>query len=308
MREFLETDLNSFDSAERDAIHGARRDRDETPQDTAPARRVRTRAAASGNRRQNRRRAAHAATRPELEETKTTTEQLPGTDSLDLFLRRARAHPLLTAAEEVELAKRIERGDLAAKERMINSNLRLVVSQARRYQGHGLPMEDLVQEGMLGLIRAVEKFDWRKGFRFSTYGTLWIRQAIQRGLENTSRTVRLPVHMSQRARKVARLTRELTVKLGHEPSNEELASVLDLTIEEIEEIKAADQAPSSLDRTVGEDGDTTFGELLPADQLSTEDEVVDSWQFDTLESAVAELPEQERTVIQLRFGRNRDGK
>ena len=113
-------------------------------------------------------------------------------DSLELFLRSARTHPLLTAAEEVELAKRIERGDLEAKERMINSNLRLVVSQARRYQGHGLPMEDLVQEGMLGLIRAVEKFDWRRGFKFSTYGTLWIRQAIQRGLQNHGRTIRVP--------------------------------------------------------------------------------------------------------------------
>jgi RNA polymerase primary sigma factor len=229
-------------------------------------------------------------------------------DPLAQLLAESRRWPLLTKQDEIELSQRVERGDLAAKERMINSNLRLVVHVARKYQGQGLPIGDLVQEGILGLIRAVEKFDWRKGFRFSTYGTLWIRQAIQRGLENTSRTVRLPVHMSQRARKVARLTRELTVKLGHEPTNEELASVLELTVEEIEEIKAADQAPSSLDRTVGEDGDTTFGELLPADQLSTEDEVVDSWQFDTLESAVAELPEQERTVIQLRFGRNRDGK
>src|SRR5215204_1847524 len=150
------------------------------------------------------------------------------TDSLGLLMRDAGRFPLLTPAEEIELAKRVERGDLAAKERMINSNLRLVVSVARKYQGQGLPIGDLVQEGILGLIRAVEKFDWRKGFRFSTYGTLWIRQAIQRGLENTSRTVRLPVHMSQRARKVARLTRELTVKLGHEPTNEEIANVAEL--------------------------------------------------------------------------------
>jgi RNA polymerase primary sigma factor len=179
---------------------------------------------------------------------------------------------------------------------------------ARKYQGQGLPLGDLVQEGMLGLIRAVEKFDWRKGFRFSTYGTLWIRQAIQRGLENTSRTIRLPVHLSQRARKVARVTRELTAKLGQEPTDEELASILELTVEEIEEIRAADQAPSSLDKTIGEDGDTTFGSLLPADQASTEDEVADSWEFGVLESAVAELPEPERSVIELRFGRNREGK
>ncbi len=123
-------------------------------------------------------------------------------ETLELFFRRARTHALLTAAEEIELAKRIERGDLEAKDRMINANLRLVVAQARRYQGHGLPLEDLVQEGMLGLIRAVEKFDWRKGFKFSTYGTLWIRQAIQRGLQNSGRTIRLPVHVAQRQVKV----------------------------------------------------------------------------------------------------------
>ncbi len=239
---------------------------------------------------------------PALQPTDTTI------DPLALLLAESRRWPLLTPPEEIELSKRVERGDLAAKERMINSNLRLVVHVARKYQGQGLPIGDLVQEGILGLIRAVEKFDWRKGFRFSTYGTLWIRQAIQRGLENTSRTVRLPVHMSQRARKVARVTRELTVKLGHEPTNEELAAILDLTVEEIEEVKTADQAPTSLDRPVGEDGDTTFGELMAADQVSTEDEVVDAWQFRTLERAVAGLPEAERSVIELRFGRNREGK
>src|ERR1051325_7002640 len=126
-------------------------------------------------------------------------------DSLQLFFSEARKHPLLTAAEEVELAQRIERGDLEAKERMINSNLRLVVSQARRYQGLGLEMGDLVQEGMLGLIRAVEKFDWRRGFKFSTYGTLWIRQALQRGLQNHGRTIRLPVHVAQRQVKVRKV-------------------------------------------------------------------------------------------------------
>ncbi len=160
------------------------------------ARRVRTggtkRATAAGNRRQVRRRRTHAGAPGETGiELRSTAEDQPTSgvvESLELFLRRARVHPLLTAAEEIELAKRIERGDLAAKERMINANLRLVVSQARRYQGHGLPMEDLVQEGMLGLIRAVEKFDWRRGFKFSTYGTLWIRQAIQRGLQNHGET------------------------------------------------------------------------------------------------------------------------
>jgi RNA polymerase primary sigma factor len=208
----------------------------------------------------------------------------------------------------MELAQRIERGDLVAKERMINSNLRLVVSVARKYQGQGLPLGDLVQEGMLGLIRAVEKFDWRKGFRFSTYGTLWIRQAIQRGLENTSRTIRLPVHMSQRARKVARIERELALKLGHEPSNEEIANAAELTVEEVEEIRAADQAPASLDKTVGDDGDTAFGDLLAADQLSPEEEVAEAWQSDVLQTAVRDLPEQERRVIELRFGAGPEGK
>ena len=229
-------------------------------------------------------------------------------DPLHQLLAESRRWPLLTPPEEIELAQRIERGDLVAKERMINSNLRLVVSVARKYQGQGLPLGDLVQEGMLGLIRAVEKFDWRKGFRFSTYGTLWIRQAIQRGLENTSRTIRLPVHMSQRARKVARIERELALKLGHEPTDEEIAEVAELTVEEVEEIRAADQAPASLDKTVGDDGDTAFGDLLAADQLAPEDEVADQWQARALQNAVAELPEQERRVIELRFGANPEGK
>ena len=229
-------------------------------------------------------------------------------DPLHQLLAESRRWPLLTPPEEIELSQRIERGDLVAKERMINSNLRLVVSVARKYQGQGLPLGDLVQEGMLGLIRAVEKFDWRKGFRFSTYGTLWIRQAIQRGLENTSRTIRLPVHMSQRARKVARIERELALKLGHEPSNEEIANAAELTVEEVEEIRAADQAPASLDKTVGDDGDTAFGDLLAADQLSPEEEVAEAWQSEILQSAVKELPEQERRVIELRFGAGPEGK
>jgi RNA polymerase primary sigma factor len=229
-------------------------------------------------------------------------------DPLHQLLAESRRWPLLTPPEEIDLAQRIERGDLVAKERMINSNLRLVVSVARKYQGQGLPLGDLVQEGMLGLIRAVEKFDWRKGFRFSTYGTLWIRQAIQRGLENTSRTIRLPVHMSQRARKVARIERELALKLGHEPSNEEIANAAELTVEEVEEIRAADQAPASLDKTVGDDGDTAFGDLLAADQLSPEEEVAEAWQSDILQTAVADLPEQERRVIELRFGAGPEGK
>ncbi len=223
-------------------------------------------------------------------------------DSLQLLLREAGRYPLLRPVEEIELAKRIERGDLAAKDRMINSNLRLVVSIARRYQGQGLALGDLIQEGMLGLIRAVEKFDWRKGFRFSTYATLWIRQAIQRGLENTSRTIRLPVHVAQRARKVGRVERELATKLGHEPSNEEIALAAELPLEEVIEIRKAERAIASLDKPVGEDGDTSLGDLLAIETPSVDEEVQVAFQSEALQTAIAELPEPERDVIEMRFG------
>jgi RNA polymerase primary sigma factor len=226
----------------------------------------------------------------------------PTMDSLQLLLREAGRYPLLRPVEEIELAKRIEKGDLAAKDRMINSNLRLVVSIARRYQGQGLALGDLIQEGMLGLIRAVEKFDWRKGFRFSTYATLWIRQAIQRGLENTSRTIRLPVHVAQRARKVGRVERELATKLGHEPSNEEIAAAAELPLEEVIEIRKAERAIASLDKPVGEDGDTSLGDLLAIQTPSVDEEVQVAFQSEALQTAIAELPEAERNVIEMRFG------
>src|ERR1700736_1913451 len=154
-------------------------------------------------------------------------------ESVDQLLAHSRRYPLLTPAQEIDLAKRIERGDLHAKELLVNSNLRLVASNARRYQNQGLPLGDLVQEGMLGLIRASEKFDWRKGFRFSTYATLWIRQAIQRALENSGRTIRLPVHIGQRLRKVGRVERELSVRLGREPTLEELGAEAGLPIDQV---------------------------------------------------------------------------
>ncbi len=223
-------------------------------------------------------------------------------DALQLLMREARNWPLLTPDEEIELAKQIERGDLVAKERMVNSNLRLVMSIARRYQGQGLSMGDLVQEGTLGLIRAVEKFDWRKGFRFSTYATLWIRQAIQRGLENTSRTIRLPVHVAQRSRKVGRIERELTTKLGHEPTDEEIAMAADLPLADVIEIRKADRAVVSLDKPVGDEGDTSFGDLLAIETAPVDEEVAESLRSETLLSAIAELPEQERNVIEMRFG------
>ncbi len=223
-------------------------------------------------------------------------------DALQLLMREARNWPLLTPAEEIELAQQIERGDLVAKERMVNSNLRLVMSIARRYQGQGLSMGDLVQEGTLGLIRAVEKFDWRKGFRFSTYATLWIRQSIQRGLENSGRTIRLPVHVGQRARKVARARRELTAKLGREPTDEEIADETGLELELVLEAAKADREPTSLDLPVGDDGETSLGALIATDEASPHEEVADTLRHEAVQKAIDTLPDKERTVIHLRFG------
>ena len=186
-------------------------------------------------------------------------------DTLQLFLRDIRRHPLLSADEEIELAKRIERGDLEAKERMVNSNLRLVVSLAKKYQGHELSLLDLIQEGILGLIRAAEKFDWRKGYKFSTYATFWIRQAIQRGLANQGRTIRIPVHIGQRERKIARVERELAVKLERPPTDEEIAEAADITLRELEETRDAARTVTSLDRPVGEEEDTVLGDLFASD-------------------------------------------
>jgi RNA polymerase primary sigma factor len=223
-------------------------------------------------------------------------------DSLALFFRRARVYPLLTAEEEIELAQRIEKGDLEAKERMINSNLRLVVSQARRYQGHGLEMGDLVQEGMLGLIRAVEKFDWRRGFKFSTYGTLWIRQAIQRGLQNHGRTIRLPVHVAQRQVKVRKLESQLNTRLGREPTDEELAELAELPLEEVVELRELNRSLTSLDQPVGDDGETALGDMLASDRPEPLQEVADADRDNRVNALVQALPEDERNVVQLRFG------
>jgi RNA polymerase primary sigma factor len=227
-------------------------------------------------------------------------------DSLQLFFNEARRHPLLTAEDEVELAKRIERGDLAAKERMINANLRLVISVARKYQGQGLPLSDLIQEGMLGLIRAVEKFDWRKGFKFSTYGTLWIRQAIGRGLANSGRTVRLPVHIVARARKIQDAERKLAVQLGRQPTEEEISEFVDLPIDEVADIRRADRGPTSLDQGVGEDGETALGDLIAGEGPTVEEEVVSTMEDDRLREAVETLPDVERDIITLRFGLDRE--
>src|SRR3954465_15312347 len=228
------------------------------------------------------------------------------TDALQLFLNEAGRWPLLTAQEEVELAKRIERGDMEAKERMINSNLRLVVSIAKRYQGHGLSLLDLIQEGIIGLIRAVEKFDWRRGFKFSTYATWWIRQAVQRGVANKSRTIRIPVHIADREQKIARAERVLAPKLGRQPTDEEIAKQAKLPLKQLREVRQAARAITSLDRPVGADNDAAFGDLLASDQAAPEEELTVSLEQEVLRRAVGELPEREQEVLKRRYGLNGD--
>jgi len=228
------------------------------------------------------------------------------TDALQLFLNEAGRWPLLTKEEEVELAKRVERGDLEAKERMINSNLRLVVSIAKRYQGHGLSLLDLIQEGIIGLIRAVEKFDWRRGFKFSTYATWWIRQAVQRGVANKSRTIRIPVHIVDREQKIARAERLLAPKLGRPPTDEEIAKQAKLPLKQLREVRQAARAITSLDRPIGTEGDSAFGDLLPSDQVTPEEELTVSLEQEVLRRAVGELPEREQQVLKRRYGLNGD--
>jgi RNA polymerase primary sigma factor len=223
-------------------------------------------------------------------------------DTLQLFLRDVRRHPLLSAAQEVTLARRIEQGDLAAKERMINSNLRLVVSLAKRFQGHELSLLDLIQEGILGLIRASEKFDWRRGYKFSTYATFWIRQSIQRGLANSGRAIRIPVHIGQRERRIVRAEGELSVQLGRAPRVEEIAHEAGLTRAEVEETRAVSRAVTSLDRPVGEDGSAALSDLLPSDEPSPTEEVEVVLRREAMRAALAQLPVQEREVIRLRYG------
>jgi RNA polymerase primary sigma factor len=226
----------------------------------------------------------------------------PTTDSVQLFINQAMRYPLLTAEEEVELAQAIERGDLAAKERLINSNLRLVIKFARRYQGHGLPLGDLIQEAMLGLIRAAEKFDWRRGYKFSTYAVLWIKQSIQRGLDNSGRPVRIPAHIAQRERTVNRISGELMAELNREPTDEEVADKAKLPLDEVMAIRDLTRVTTSLDAPVTSDGETTLGELRAESTADLEDEVLEREQEDAVAGALAKLPEQERRVIEARFG------
>jgi RNA polymerase primary sigma factor len=228
------------------------------------------------------------------------------TDALQLFLREASRYPLLTREQEVELAKGIERGDLDAKETLINSNLRLVVANAKRYQNQGLSLLDLIQEGVLGLIRATEKFDWRKGFKFSTYATYWIRQALQRAVDARARAIRIPTTMAQLQRKVARAEREFEAEHGRPPTDDELVAATDADPDEIRRLREAPRAVTSLDRPLGDEGDTTLGELLPGDETPVTEEVEISLQEEAVHRALDRLPEPERQVVKLRFGINGD--
>jgi RNA polymerase primary sigma factor len=224
------------------------------------------------------------------------------TDALQLFLRDAGRHPLLTAAQEVELAKRIERGDIDAKTRMIQSNLRLVVSIAKNYRNQGLPFLDLIQEGTLGLIRAVEKFDWRRGYKFSTYATWWIRQAVARALADKARTIRMPVHIVERMQKLNRAERTLWTQLGREPTLEEVAEEANLPLAQAHEVKAAARASTSLDQPVGETEDAVFGDFVAGDGPLPDEEVEVSLRCQALAEALGALAERERKVLILRYG------
>jgi RNA polymerase primary sigma factor len=225
------------------------------------------------------------------------------TDPLTLFMQQIGRYPLLTAAEEVALAKRIERGDAEAKERMINSNLRLVISIAKRYQGNDVPLLDLVQEGVIGLNRAVEKFDWRRGFKFSTYATWWIRQACQRAISNLSKTIRVPTHVHERRLKLARVRGELLNELDREPTREELAKAAGFSLQHVDEALDAAEAPVSLNLRVGSEEEGELGDLFSDPSADDPDrEAVDSIRRLEVRHALAKLPERERRVLELRFG------
>ncbi|MBA2545466.1 MAG: sigma-70 family RNA polymerase sigma factor [Solirubrobacterales bacterium] len=230
------------------------------------------------------------------------TADVETTDGLRIFLNQAGKFPLLTASEEIELSQRIEKGDLAAKEKLVNSNLRLVVSIARRYRGLGLSFMDLIQEAMPGLIRATEKFDWRKGFKFSTYATLWIQQSIQRGLDNTGREIRVPANVAQQLRTLNRVENELTAELDRSPTEDEIASHSKFSAVEVAMLRDLTQVTASLDQTVSGDSDTTLGELRTDESPAPEDEVVENHREEAVTSALDQLTELERKVVELRFG------
>jgi len=225
-------------------------------------------------------------------------------DGLALYLRRIARTPLLTPSQEKELARRVERGDMVAKDHMIEANLRLVVHVAKRYQREdsGLTMQDLIQEGTIGLVRAVEKFDYRRGFRFSTYATLWIRQAIGRALADKGRIVRLPIPVADRVRKLEIAERTLATRLGGTPRDEELAAELDWELEDVERLRGAGRRPASLDAPVADDGETELGDLLASELPSPEDEAIAGAERDGVAAALGQLGTIERRVLELRYG------
>jgi RNA polymerase primary sigma factor len=235
-----------------------------------------------------------------------TTVAVTTTDALELFLNEIGRYPLLTAAEEIELAKRIEAGDREALDRMVTSNLRLVVSIAKHYRGHGLSLLDLIQEGVLGLIRAAEKFDWRRGLKFSTYATWWIRQAVQRGIGNKARDIRIPVHVAEREQKISRAERELTTRLGRPPDDGEIAREAKLTPSQVADVREAARVVTSLDRPIGEEGETSLSARIPGTGPDPSEELHLSLSEQTLHQLVADLPEREREIIRLRYGLGRE--
>jgi RNA polymerase primary sigma factor len=224
------------------------------------------------------------------------------TDALQLFLREIGRHPLLTAADEVELSKRIEQGDMSAKRRMIECNLRLVVSIAKNYRNQGLPFLDLIQEGMFGLIRAVEKFEWQRGLKFSTYATWWIRQAVARAIADKARTIRVPVHVVERMQKMHRAERHLWTQLAREPTLEEIADEAGLPLQQALEVRAAARASTSLDQPIGEQEDAVFGDLVAGEDPLPEEETERRLQKEALDRALESLPERDRRVLELRYG------
>ena len=233
----------------------------------------------------------------------TVDQREVSTDALQLFLKDIGRVPLLTAAQEVELAKRIERGDMSAKRKMVESNLRLVVSIAKNYRNQGLPFLDLIQEGTIGLVRAAEKFDYRKGFKFSTYATWWIRQAVARALADKARTIRMPVHVVEKLNKIGRTERKLVSELGRDPSIEEIAAVLEITPEEVEAVRRSAQTPVSLEKPVGEEDDSELGHFIADDNAKAPDEAADEViRQETLARVLSVLSYRERRILELRYG------
>jgi RNA polymerase primary sigma factor len=227
------------------------------------------------------------------------------TDALQLFLKDVGRVDLLTAAQEVELAKRIERGDHRAKQEMVEANLRLVVSIAKRYRNQGLPFLDLIQEGTIGLVRAAEKFDYRKGFKFSTYATWWIRQAVARALADKARTIRMPVHVVEKLNKIVRSERKLRAELGREPLSVEIARDLDLTPDEVDQIRRTAQSPVSLEKPVGDEEESEFGHFITDESVPLPEEAAEvTMRKETLEKILGQLSQRERRVLELRYGLN----